>query len=333
MKQLLIILCVAFQICILAYMAIDREHLLATGKTVVLLSAPIDPRDVMRGDYIRLDCDISKIPMWKTEGSLRYQQEGYRSSATLYTVLKTDENGVSSLDYATNEKPDEDILFLKGSFKPSRYSNARYIDIKYGIEKYFVEQGSGKAIENRRGTSGSIQTPLRIDLAVGSKGEAAIKGFEWNRLGIGLTRLIEKGEPMSNPEGITLKIMLQNVSEQTLGIVDLPFYNSFILKPAHRCSQDWKPNIMPALQTPTDDDVIILQPGQFTSFIFDLSDPRWFIMKDGSPVSTGSLDWMEMFRIVYQPPNSQQCNHLKRASIIWHGALPSRSFHGAGYID
>ena len=43
----------ALQIVLLAFMAGEREWVARTGTPVVLRTAPIDPRDPMRGDYVR----------------------------------------------------------------------------------------------------------------------------------------------------------------------------------------------------------------------------------------------------------------------------------------
>jgi hypothetical protein len=38
-----------------------RIYILKTGKVIHLRTAPIDPRDIFRGDYVRLNYEISRI--------------------------------------------------------------------------------------------------------------------------------------------------------------------------------------------------------------------------------------------------------------------------------
>ena len=67
MKARILIGCVALQFLILAVMAGQREWVRHTGRAVYFRTAPVDPRDVMRGDYVRLSYDISRVPreLWR----------------------------------------------------------------------------------------------------------------------------------------------------------------------------------------------------------------------------------------------------------------------------
>ena len=67
MKTRFIIGAIAFQLLVLGYIAGQREWILRTGRTVWLRTAPIDPRDVMRGDYVRLDYEVAHVSraLWK----------------------------------------------------------------------------------------------------------------------------------------------------------------------------------------------------------------------------------------------------------------------------
>jgi uncharacterized membrane-anchored protein len=55
MRKTFIILAVILQLVVLAYMAGEREYILRRGKVIYLRTAPIDPRDLFRGDYVRLN--------------------------------------------------------------------------------------------------------------------------------------------------------------------------------------------------------------------------------------------------------------------------------------
>ena len=68
MRRLFIVLCIAAQILVLGVMAGKREFILATGERVFLRTAPIDPRDPFRGDFVRLRYDISTVAPGKIRG-------------------------------------------------------------------------------------------------------------------------------------------------------------------------------------------------------------------------------------------------------------------------
>ena len=55
MKRWFPVVVVVAQVGVLGFMAGEREWVAKTGTEISLRTAPIDPRDAMRGDYVRLD--------------------------------------------------------------------------------------------------------------------------------------------------------------------------------------------------------------------------------------------------------------------------------------
>ncbi|RUY82729.1 GDYXXLXY domain-containing protein, partial [Mesorhizobium sp. M7A.F.Ca.CA.001.10.2.1] len=51
------------QIGFLSWIIAGRAAILRNGKEVLLKIEPVDPRDLLRGDYIILGYDISRIPV------------------------------------------------------------------------------------------------------------------------------------------------------------------------------------------------------------------------------------------------------------------------------
>jgi len=337
MRKLFILLAIALQVFVLASMAGQREYITRTGKTVYLRTAPIDPRDLFRGDYVRLNYEISSIPMDYLRNGLK--TETLEKGHTVYTVLKEGPNGLAELEYASDEKPAE-IVFIRG-----RTSHARRhqpfrgpLSVKYGLEAYFVQQGKGIAIEQRRGRRNDIQIPLEMEIALGSNGQAIIKGHRWSPLGIGLEILESPDRNTQNRQNTRrsakIKLTLLNASDKPLAIVNLSDFSSFSLEPTAQAQKSWKPTqVSGDFIRPTDADVIVLQPEEKTSYDIDFSDARWWVQADESPTEIGTLPWSESFRLVYRPPAENDCRHLKDKDLIWHGYLPSRAFHGRGRID
>ncbi|MBT8367100.1 MAG: hypothetical protein KJP23_20600 [Deltaproteobacteria bacterium] len=66
---------------------------------------------------------------------------------------------------------------------------------------------------------------------------------------------------------------------------------------------------------------------------FDFTDDRWLVTANGIVSQIGPLGGSEQFRIVYRPPNEDDCLHLEQSDLIWHGYLASGVFHGRGQID
>lgn len=342
MRTLFIAAAVVLQVGILAYMGGEREYILHTGKIVYLRTAPVDPQDAFRGDYVQLDYEISNIQTSSIrDGLKREPKHGER----VYTVLDVDENQVGQVRYVTDKRPDNE-LFIRGRIS-NRWGGGA---IQYGIEAFFVEQGKGREIEKLRGARRDIQVPLEMETALGSNGIAVLKGYRTGKLGIGIEI---KNEPNSQnlrrrnlmpvtPRVVGAKIKLKNISDATLAIIDLPDGISFTLEPVF-----WFPGPGSSVlrwvneNTPRkaveNSDVRVLQPQEVYEFTIDFNNPIWFVKRGNEQPHSisdpnATMGWGNNFRLVYRPPSKDECKNLDKADLIWHGSLRSSSF-GGGRID
>jgi uncharacterized membrane-anchored protein len=336
MRKSFVILAVILQLIVLAYMAGEREYILRNGKVIHLRTAPIDPRDMFRGDYVRLNYEISRIPVGRLKGA--DGAGGLKKGEKIFVSLKEGPDGLYELADAGLEKP-KDGIYLAGRlpypYRTLRASNPIWIN--YGIEAYFVEQDRGRDIEKRRGSRSDVQIPLEMEIAIGPGGKALIRGYRWSPLGIGLTVLrgVPGNQPgQEGPRSATVQLTLANASDKPLAIVNLPDFCSFHLEPVSWAKQQWAPAHDPCEDAwPSDVDVVILAPEQRMRFDFDFSTERWLVEADGQIKQIGTLDGSEQFRLVYRPPDEASSHYLSQKDIIWHGYLPSRVFHGRGSID
>jgi uncharacterized membrane-anchored protein len=337
MRKIFIVLAVLMQILVLIYMAGEREYILRYGKIIYLRTAPIDPRDLFRGDYVRLNYEISSI----AAGSLPLDDTGKMlKGEKVYVRLQERSNGLYEFEGISKSKPRTGV-YLEGRSPFDYHLNRRFghtLMLKYGIEAYFVQQGRGRKIEKRLGSRNQVQIPLEMQIAVGRNGKAVIKGHRWSPLGIGLQVL---RTPPANPQieagpaSAKVALTLANASDAPLALIALPDSCSFALETAQSAQKKWVPVENPCESyQPDGSDVIVLQPGEEEIFEFDLSDKRWFVQAENTPpVEIGTLDWSERFRLIYRPPDEAACRHLEDRALIWHGYLPSRAFHGRGRID
>lgn len=181
MRKTFILLAILFQFLVLAFMAGEREVILRTGTIVHLRTAPIDPRDIFRGDYVRLNYEISQIPLDKLTATKGLKE--LPKGTPLFVKLIEGPNGLFEPAGVSLEKPQEG-RFIRGR---TRFHHAvlrpgfpAWVD--YGIEAYFVQQGKGQRIENRRGGRSQVQVPLEMKIAISSSGKAVIKGYHWSPL-------------------------------------------------------------------------------------------------------------------------------------------------------
>ena len=336
MRKALILAAIILQVVVLAYMAGEREHILKNGKVILLRTAPIDPRDLFRGDYVRLSYEISRIGVDQVKGTETRKE--IKKGDKIFVGLQEGPNGLYEFANAQLQKPKDGFYLTGRALHPQQsLPPGSPIWITYGIEAYFVEQGTGGDIEKRRGTRTGVQVPLEMEIAVSRTGKAVIKGYRWSPLGIGLQVLrsqqLNPQDPQA-PKSATVRLTLANASDKPLAVVDHPNYCSFSLEPVPWAKQKWAPAHSPCGPAlPTDFDIITLAPQQEKSVDIDFSSDRWLVMADGKVGEIGTLDGSEQFRMVYRPPTAKDCLHLAQRDLVWHGYLASRVFHGRGQID
>ncbi|MNI44996.1 hypothetical protein D3C73_993980 [compost metagenome] len=119
------------------------------GKEVRIQTKPVDPRDLLYGDYVILNYEISQLPrsLWKEAGAV--PDEG----TTVYVVLKPDpakNNRIYSAIGVYDKKPSvqSDEILLKGRID---YSFDKQLNVTYGLEKYYVPENTGKQLEQHTG--------------------------------------------------------------------------------------------------------------------------------------------------------------------------------------
>ncbi len=337
MRRLLILVCIAAQVLVLGVMAGEREYILSTGERIRLRTAPIDPRDPFRGDFVRLDYEISAAASGQIRASVRdhAKDKGY----TGYAVLEKGEGDLYNLDYLTDEKPGDGI-FLRGrvsnDWRIARGGSA--VAVKYGIEQLFVEQGRGKDIERRRGTRDGLQIAMEVEVAVSPGGTAVIRDFRWSRLGMSLkmlrfhrrdrnTNLDEVTEPLS-PK---LEISLQNVSEAPLTVADPGNHCGFQMQATARVARQYRAAYEGCRDIPVyADDLIELAPGEAYTVALDLSEPRWHVSVGGHTGEIGRYANNDSFRIFYRAPTAGLAIAGDRE---WKGKLPSSAFTAFRVLD
>lgn len=327
---------------VLVFMAGEREWVLRTGRTLYLRTAPVDPRDPFRGDYIHLDYEIGHVRTNQVRDglpALLSAADQPRRDTRVYTALRVESDSVAHLDYATDRRPGTN-LFIRG--RTQKHYGGQALGVRYGIEALFVPQNQGNRFDERRRRDG-IQVPLEMQVAISGDGLAVLKSYRWGPLGIGLT-LQQVTNAASGPlpdrsrPAITgARVELMNASSNTLAIVDLPGARSLTLdNDTFRDwgSQDWSwVGAGQPAPPPTDADVRLLRPGETYPITVDFTAPDWAVRNGNGKTNTlGALDWGDLFRLVYRPPSAEACQGLREARLIWHGELMSRAF-GGGRID
>lgn len=345
MRSKLIAALIVCQILVLGYMAAKREYIRAYGAEVQLRTAPIDPRDPLRGDFVRLRYAMSAVQPRQTRGMVAAHRND--KDYPVYAVLKTDAGGLHVLDYLTDVKPSSGVLFIRGyvtnDWRLINWAawNGNAVHVRYGIEQYFVEQGQGLAMEEKLGRRDGVQLPLEMRVAIGGDGTAVIKDYRWSELGIKVEVVRIPGRPANpqeappdQPLSPRLKVILQNASARPLTLADPGDHCGFRLVAVEWAAGDYPmADISCAGIEPQKDPLITLQPEQEYAVELDLSAPRWHVISEGKTLEIGALPVQEMFRIVYRSPDPAQLVALGGDYNFWLGELPSRAFNASGNID
>ena len=149
MKKLLIVI-ISFWIVSVTSIVAFNEHIYTFGKEVRLKITPVDPRDFLRGDYVRLNYEISNTDSCD-----------YIFPTEVYVTLEKQHDNTYSIKHISSSMP-ENGVFIKGKIHCKRISYKE-------IEKYFVKEGTGRELEKKL-QNGGIAI-VRID----KKGNARLK--------------------------------------------------------------------------------------------------------------------------------------------------------------
>lgn len=142
---------VALQIAVLAFIIIYKTSISLGGTEVILRIEPYDPRDPFRGDYITFRySDLSSLPGHYYRG---YYDQELQEKDIIYITLE--QRGKYHLpNEIFEQKPTDQTLFIKGTVENLNYSSSygdenKYLDTinaTYGIEEYFIPEGTGQNI-------------------------------------------------------------------------------------------------------------------------------------------------------------------------------------------
>jgi uncharacterized membrane-anchored protein len=145
-------------------MVYERHRLLKAGRELTLSVHPVDPRDIFRGDYVALasDPDFS----------------GLIAGSDAFVTMSPKPEGGWTKTHVGNVYPSHvapgDVV-LRGrvqSIWKSRNPDETVTNIRYGIEQYFVPEGTGRILEDQ-----VRNHKIEAIVAVGSDGTAALKGL------------------------------------------------------------------------------------------------------------------------------------------------------------
>lgn len=164
MKTKLFVLILALQSAWVLYTVAVQEHALRQGAVILLETRPVDPRDLLRGDYVILNYKISTIATNLFSPPLSVPFEYGR---TVWVALAP-RGGFHEVVRASAERfePGEGEILVQATSRwwPGGRNASREINVEYGLERYYVREGTG----NPRGK-------LTVQAVVPASARASIK--------------------------------------------------------------------------------------------------------------------------------------------------------------
>lgn len=172
-----IALLVAIQTLTVLAIVADKQWTLSTGTPVLLQTQPIDPRSLFMGDYVSLSYSISALPLdgeAAVAGDQRFAQED-----TVWVAIKPNVDGAQAVSvHHQRSAISPGLLALKGKVQrldenmqsvAGRIVKRRTLHVRYGIEQYYVQEGTGHQIERPRGNE-----KVSVRVAIDARGQAGI---------------------------------------------------------------------------------------------------------------------------------------------------------------
>ena len=162
----------------LGTMVWGRVSLLQNGTQVVLKTAPVDPRDLLRGYFARLNYDISRLKLndlagWNKNRVVTLEHDGFKRHNMVYVELRQQTDGFWSPYWVHRAMPQDGQghVYIRGRVRSNscrkRLNTTKHctLSLRYGIEKYFTDKTGAKKLEDfGRRTSPEI-TELRQQIS------------------------------------------------------------------------------------------------------------------------------------------------------------------------
>ena len=164
-RRLLLRMLVAAQVLYVLGVAGAGYATTALGRRVVLATTPIDPRDLLYGDFVWLRYAISENPLGRWHGPQAPQRR-----QAVFVLLATGPDSLSTAVgvYAQAPKPSVGQAVLRG-WVTDVYPVS--FNLRFNLERYYVPEGSGLRLEK----AGRLH-PLRVRVSIAPWGQARITG-------------------------------------------------------------------------------------------------------------------------------------------------------------
>lgn len=141
MKLKILVLIVGLQVAWVLGTALMQESKLSHGTEILLETRPVDPRDLLRGDYVILNYKISEVNWQNFSPPLtRHLPAG----KTVYVTLESRGEFYEVTEASLSKPPiNNRQVILHGRCQNHTWGSSLSERLEYGLERYFVAEGTG----------------------------------------------------------------------------------------------------------------------------------------------------------------------------------------------
>ena len=192
----------ALQFAVLGWMVYNHSRPQASGERFLLRCEPVDPRDLMKGDYVILRYGFQNLTDSQRRDLLKEWKEMHPSLATepdeslsymlpkdtrIFIPLRKGVDGIADYGEPTLKRP------TSGPFLQTRFGQSNWAwgtDVRAGIESYYVAEGTGLEWEKLR-NKGKLLAEVGI-LPNGQAGLISLQATETGTLRAFTHRSLER---------------------------------------------------------------------------------------------------------------------------------------------
>ena len=175
----------AICLAILGGMLVGHAWPLWTGRTVILPVRPIDPRDLFRGEFVRLDTPLTSIVVARPGSASppadvtalppvgSWPDEDVLGRVVYVQLAPPTGAGSEFRAVSISMEPQRDALNLRGRVTSAAHVHADHVRIAYGLDAFYMQEGTARAVEDQMRAG----RPVQMEIAVASSGRARIRNL------------------------------------------------------------------------------------------------------------------------------------------------------------
>lgn len=127
------------QLGLIALPLMDRLQVQTEGREVTLELIPVDPRDLLRGEYVILNLAATTLSRDVPGADTKW-----RNGQEIFVSLETGSDGFARPVKVSATRKEAGELALRGTVQPNWNDDLR---VRYGLDAFFLPEGAGKVIE------------------------------------------------------------------------------------------------------------------------------------------------------------------------------------------